>query len=321
VSSSAALEVAVLRAYAALIGCELGGEELAQLCQVAENCIVGAPCGIMDQMTVALGRENQLLALRCQPAVVEGYVPIPAGVSFWGIDSGIRHAVSGADYGSVRCGAFMGYRVIADAAGLRVQPSRELPGVVEVEDPLWNGYLANITPAEFEGRFAQVLPERIPGAEFLRRYGGITDRVTRVDPSRTYAVHRPTRHPIEENDRVRRFGELLRGELAEPALQDMGQLMFQSHASYSACGLGSEGTDLLVELVRRAGPASGLYGARITGGGSGGTVAVLGRAGASAAGIAKEYAAITGRKPSVFSGSSPGVCGHRFRTFGTATPR
>ena len=53
--------------------------------------------------------------------------------------------------------------------------------------------------------------------------------------------------------------------------------MYQSHASYSACGLGSEGTDLLVDLVRKAGSSSGLYGAKITGGGSGGTVAVLGR--------------------------------------------
>ena len=63
----------------------------------------------------------------------------------------------------------------------------------------------------------------------------------------------------------------------------MGQMMAASHASYSACGLASEGTDLLVELVREAGPASGLYGAKITGGGSGGTVAILGRAGADAA--------------------------------------
>ena len=53
--------------------------------------------------------------------------------------------------------------------------------------------------------------------------------------------------------------------------------MYESHASYSACGLGSKGTDLLVELVRAAGVERGLFGAKITGGGSGGTVAVLGR--------------------------------------------
>ena len=63
----------------------------------------------------------------------------------------------------------------------------------------------------------------------------------------------------------------------------MGELMFASHASYSACGLGSDGTDLLVELVRQVGRAGGLFGAKITGGGSGGTVAILGRADAAQA--------------------------------------
>ena len=118
VSSSAAVEVATMRAVAALLDINLAGEELARLCQIAENHVVGAPCGIMDQMTSALGREHALLALRCQPAIVEGFVAIPNELAFWGIDSGIRHAVTGSDYSSVRCGAFMGYRIIAEAAGL-----------------------------------------------------------------------------------------------------------------------------------------------------------------------------------------------------------
>ena len=90
---------------------------------MAENFVVGAPCGIMDQMTSALGRPDALLALLCQPAEVQGFVPLPASIGFWGIDSGIRHAVSGSDYTSVRTGAFMGYRMIAEAAGLRTTAS------------------------------------------------------------------------------------------------------------------------------------------------------------------------------------------------------
>jgi L-arabinokinase len=60
--------------------------------------------------------------------------------------------------------------------------------------------------------------------------------------------------------------------------------------------------------VREAGPKNGLYGARITGGGSGGTVAVLGRrdAGDAMATVANRYADETGYQPYVFSGSSPG---------------
>lgn len=58
----------------------------------------------------------------------------------------------------------------------------------------------------------------------------------------------------------------------------------QCHYSYSACGLGSDGTDRLVQLVQEvqhvkaSKSAEGtLYGAKITGGGSGGTVCVIGR--------------------------------------------
>jgi galactokinase len=310
VSSSAALEVATMRAIAALAGIELRGEELARLCQLAENLVVGAPCGIMDQMTAALGRENQLLALRCQPATVEGYVRMPDGIAFWGIDSGIRHAVSGSDYTSVRCGAFMGYRIIADADGLKAKPASDAPGRVEIDDPKWNGYVANVSLEEFRERFASVVPEQLSGSDFLARYRGTTDRVTRVDPARTYAVRRPTLHPIEENERAGRFRDLLEGDINDRLFRELGELMAAAHDSYSACGLGSDGTDLLVKLVCEAGPASGLYGAKITGGGSGGTVAVLGRTDADRAidTIAARYTENTGLPTHIFCGSSPGAC-------------
>ena len=309
VSSSAAIEVATMRAVAELLEVELKGEELARLCQLAENRIVGAPCGIMDQMTSALGRENELLALRCQPAIVEGFVSIPSEIAFWGVDSGIRHAVSGSDYSSVRCGAFMGYRMIAEAAGLSVHVGTDGSGAVLIEDKKWNGYLANITPDEFRERFESVLPERLSGAEFQQQFHGTTDQVTRVDPARECAVLAPTLHPIEENARVRQFRSLLQAPITEDSLVEMGSLMYASHASYSACSLGSEGTDLLVELAREAGPASGLYGAKITGGGSGGTVAILGQADAGLAveQIAQQYTDRTGRHAHIFRGSSPGA--------------
>jgi L-arabinokinase len=309
VSSSAALEVATMQAAAGLLGTPVEGAELARLCQVAENLVVGAPCGIMDQMTAALGRADQLLALLCQPAEVRGFVPLPPGLGFWGIDSGIRHAVSGSDYTAVRAGAFMGYRIIADLAGLRpLDPAPD--GALRIDDPLWKGYLANLTPQEFADRYAARLPETLRGDEFLRRYGGSTDAVARVEPGQTYAVRQPTAHPVHEHARVRRFAELLCGSPGEAELREMGGLMYAAHAGYSACGLGSAGTDRLVDLVREAGEAAGLYGAKITGGGSGGTVAVLGRAGAAAAvaAVADRYARETGREAAVFAGSSSGAC-------------
>jgi galactokinase len=309
VSSSAALEVAAMSAIAGVVAVTVEGVALAKLCQRVENYVVGAPCGIMDQMTSALGQSGELLALLCQPAEVQGFVPVPKGIGLWGIDSGIRHAVSGSDYTSVRTGAFMGYRIIAELAGLE-SAGRDEAGVLRFVDPAWKGYLANLSPGVFQREFAAKLPETMDGGAFLSRYGGTTDPVTRVDPGRTYAVHQPTAHPVYENARVRRFGELLRTGASEEGLREMGELMYGSHGGYSACGLGSGGTDRLVELVREAGPAAGLYGAKITGGGSGGTVAVLGRAGAAAEveKVARRYGEETGHPVYVFSGSSPGAC-------------
>ena len=146
-------------------------------------------------------------------------------------------------------------------------------------------YLANISPAEFESEYLIKLPE---------------------------AVRMPTAHPIYENARVQRFVDLLdqceTSDAPELLFNELGELMYQSHRSYTALGLNSTGTDLIVELVRREGPDAGLFGAKITGGGSGGTVAVLGRQTSRAAieRVAANYAKETGHHPYVFNGSSSG---------------
>jgi L-arabinokinase len=307
VASSAALAVAVMMATAAAFEDDRGAGELAEVCQWVENHIVGAPCGIMDQMTSACGHADRLLRLRCQPGTIEGHVEVPPGYRFYGIDSGVRHAVTGDDYSSVRTAAFMGYRMIADLAGLRVTHD---DGGMRVEDPQWHGYLANLTPQEFTSRYEEHLPELMTGADFLAKYEGITDTVTRVRRDARYRVRQATAHPIWEHDRVQRFASLLESLARAPDVtEELGRLMYASHGSYSACGLGSDGTDRLVEAVRAAGPAGGLLGAKITGGGSGGTVAILGtdRAADVVREIAAQYQAETGRSTDVFDGSGPGA--------------
>jgi len=291
VASSAALEVAVGMAVAASCGTELPATELAVICQAVENHVVGAPCGIMDQMTSACGKQDRLLQLRCQPGTIEGYIEVPSAYRFYGIDSGISHAVAGVDYGTVRTAAFMGQRIIT-------------------AESRWRGnYLANLTPAEFS-QLARRLPEEMEGAEFIERYGGITDTATAVLPDRRYPVRIAAQHPVGEQQRVDRFAELLVALAHQPRVAtELGQLMYESHRSYSACGLGSDGTDRLVELVRAAGPEHGVFGAKITGGGSGGTVAVLGKTEAETVvrELAARYTTETGRAGTVFTESGPGA--------------
>jgi galactokinase len=181
-------------------------------------------------------------------------------------------------------------------------------------------YLTDITPSEF-GALAPAIPERISGREFLERYGGTADPITSVDPERTYTVRGAAAHPVHEHARARKFANLLsrcgesphgRGAPEKDAVC-LGALMYESHDSYSACGLGCGGTDALVTLLRRAGSRAGVYGAKVTGGGRGGTVAILGRTDASPIinTIAAEYAERSGVVSRVFAGSSSGsaVCG------------
>ena len=119
----------------------------------------------------------------------------------------------------------------------------------------------------------------------------------------------PAAHPVYSARASRRFANCCWDQPAKTDRRRLGELMYESHASYGRCGLGSDGTDRLVALVRAEGLAAGLYGARITGGGSGGTVAVLGRrdAAPAIARVADAYEQQTGYRPHVFAGSSPGV--------------
>lgn len=309
VSSSAAVEVAAMRAITAMLDLSIDAHQQAVLCQRVENRVVGAPCGLMDQMTSSLGKQGSLLRLLCQPDMIEEPVPLPRNLSVWGVDSGLRHAVSGADYGTVRVAAFMGYRLLLSQAGI----ADESIAAADVRDTRWGGYLANVSADEYESTYAALLPETLNGAEFLQRFDATTDPVTQVNQDSVYAVRACTAHPIHEHHRVRRFAALcLEGggeTVSVDVAQQMGDCLLASHASYSACGLGSTGTDDIVDRLQRAGTDSGIYGARITGGGSGGTVAVLANANAGPVvqEIAQDYYRDSGMGGQLFSGSSDGA--------------
>lgn len=329
VSSSASVEVASMSAIAAAHGLNISPRDLALLCQKVENHIVGAPCGVMDQMTSACGEANKLLAMVCQPAEVIGLVEIPSHVRFWGIDSGIRHSIGGADYGSVRIGAFMGRSIIKYTASTMLsgtlsngngtnQDELEEDGLELLENEASLDYLCNLSPHRYEALYTSMLPESILGETFVEKYADHNDPVTIIDHKRTYGVRASARHPIYENFRVKAFKALLTSSSSDEQLTALGELLYQCHYSYSACGLGSDGTDRLVRLVHEMQPSrlakhddGTLYGAKITGGGSGGTVCVVGRnclrSSQQILEIQQRYKNATGYLPFVFEGSSPGA--------------
>lgn len=305
VSSSASLEVAVMKAAAKAYGIELGGADLAEACQWVENVIAQSACGIMDQITVVMGDEGYILPLLCQPCLPRPLVQLPPGLACWAADSGVSHMVSGLEYEAARAGGFMGYKLICDWEQVPVQQDTA-SRIPRWTDPRWRGYLANLSPSLFRSRYEGRLPERQTGAGFLSNGQVHVDPFTTVRLDFDYRVRACTRYAVEENYRVNLFAELARGHTG---FEQMGDLMYQSHWAYTECGLGTEATDLLVDLVREEGVGHGLFGAKVTGGGAGGTVAVLGRADARPAfdRVIQRYAQARGFTPYIFEGSSPGA--------------
>jgi galactokinase len=311
VSSSAAVEVAVMKSAAAAYGIELGGVALAEACQWVENVIAGSACGIMDQAASVLGDEGSVLPMLCQPCTLYEPVRLPDGLRCWAIDSGVRHAVTGVEYEAARAAAFVGYRIICGWEGLAI--TRDTASAIpRFTDPRWRGYLSELTPSEFRSRYERRLPELLTGEEILAEAAVHPDPFTTIHPQVRYRVRDCVRYAVEENHRIQLFINLARCAARTPAvsiLRQMGELMYQSHWSYTETGLGCEATDLLVELVRTHAGEDLLFGAKVTGGGAGGTVAVLGSAhGADAfEQVVAEYARQRAFTPYVFRGSSPGA--------------
>jgi len=241
-SSSAALEVALLRALRAAFALPLDDGVLARLGQRAENDFVGARVGIMDQMAASLADVDTALFLDTRSLAYER-VPLPAAAELVVVDSGVKHAHTTGDY--------------------------------------------NMRRAECERACALL------GVPQLRDVGlADLDRLAALPAP----LDRRARHVVTENARVlAAVGALKAGDL-----HALGELFAASHASQrDDYAVSVPETDLLVALAARE-PA--IYGARLTGGGFGGAVVMLARAGAGRAAaerVAAAYAAETGRAPTI----------------------
>lgn len=299
IGSSAAVEIGTLACVNAYLGLGLSPMRLAQLGQIAENHVVGAPCGIMDQIAISCGESGKLTHILCRPGSVLGGIDIPEDTGFVGINSMVRHSVGGSPYSDTRIGAFMGKKIIN---ARRAEGGRS---------PL--NYLTELSSQELRTEYLGSIPEAILGSEFLAQYRTHDDPVTTIQPDASYRVAGPTIHPVEENERVLRFMDALRDAKSgyEEALIEAGEMMYAAHDSYrDNCRLSVPEVDFLVESVRKRGAKEGLYGAKITGGGTGGTVAVFGKKEAlkrHIPQIANEYSRLVGAMPDIFEGTSPGA--------------
>ena len=223
VSSSAALEIALLRALKAAVPLDIDDVELARTGQRAEAGFVGAPVGIMDQMVCSLGRPGEALFLDTRTLHYE-HVPLPTRSELVVIDSGVPHEHARGDYTRRRRESFEA------AAALGVQ------------------WLRDATPDTLETSFTA-----------------------------SAMLQRRARHVVTENGRVVDAVAALRSD--DPAW--LGRLFNVSHASMRDDYETS--TPEIDALVAAANANDEVYGARLTGGGFGGAVAIVVRNGCGAA--------------------------------------
>jgi galactokinase len=114
-SSSAALEVSTALALLSLTNAEVPLQEVAKLCQKAENEFVGARVGIMDQFVSCLGKEGHALLLDCRSLHFE-LVPIPENMRLVICNTMVKHELSGSEYNRRREECERGVRILAKSS-------------------------------------------------------------------------------------------------------------------------------------------------------------------------------------------------------------
>ena len=220
-SSSAAVECAVITAVTQTLGIPVQARDFARWAQRAENEFVGVPSGAMDQVASMMGRAGHAVFFDVGSDAID-WVPLDveaAGMVFVVVDTQASHALVDGGYAARRA-------TCEDAA-------------------------------------------RRLGIESLREVSDLDGALTRLqrEPDGDVLVRR-TRHVVTENARVLAALDALR----DSDLRAFGALMDASHASLrDDYEVSCAELDIAVAAAR----ASGAVGARMTGGGFGGSALAL----------------------------------------------
>ena len=237
-SSSAAIECAIATALVDLWDLSLSQDQLLHAAVQAENVIVGAPTGILDQSASLFAEAGHALFIDCRDGSRESipFATAEAGLSLLVIDTRVKHAHADGGYAARRASCEQG----AQALGV---------------DALRDASLAALDEAH--------------------------DRLDAIDP----VIFRRARHIVTEDERVLEMAELLRADGLQ-APTSAGSSTSPRSSSLSRCG------DLLVashlslrddfeisvpelDTAVAAALEAGAVGARMTGGGFGGSAIAL----------------------------------------------
>ena len=134
ISSSAALEVATLRALRDWLGLGLDEVQVALLGQRAESSYVGMPCGIMDQMVSSLGTPGQALFLDTR-SMDHRLLALPQSHRLAVVHSGVSHRLTDGGYRQRRSECEAAASAL-NVSSLRDVDVADLPAIAALPEPL-----------------------------------------------------------------------------------------------------------------------------------------------------------------------------------------
>jgi galactokinase len=124
-SSSASLELA----FALALGFEGTPRELAELGHRSEFAAVGVPCGLLDQLSSAFGREGHALLIDFASSTVEE-IALPDDLGIVIIHSGVERSLAGSAYAERRAACELAASIIGPLADCA-------PGAIDqLDDPV-----------------------------------------------------------------------------------------------------------------------------------------------------------------------------------------
>jgi len=129
-SSSAALEVAVLRCLRRLLNADIDDVTIAQLAQRAEQEYAGVNCGVMDQMASSLAEPGRMLFLDTRTLERE-VLPMPPATEIAVVHSGITRSLAESGYNERRSECEAAARHLGVKALRDVSHTRELDALPE----------------------------------------------------------------------------------------------------------------------------------------------------------------------------------------------
>lgn len=125
-SSSAALEVATLCLLKELYPFEMDRIDIALTCQRAENKFVGVNCGILDQFSSVMGKQDHLVFLDCRELRQYAHVPLGTQAELVLANTRAQHSLADGTYNRLRESCFVAAKYFAGRLDKKVTHLRDV---------------------------------------------------------------------------------------------------------------------------------------------------------------------------------------------------